>query len=90
MTETVASRQMTPEDLVEILRTSAGADDDLVLDASSLDESFLDLGFDSLALLESAAAIKRQFGVTIGDDEVGDLVTPRHLLDRVNRDLTAA
>jgi minimal PKS acyl carrier protein len=86
VTETVAS-QMTVEDLVEILATSAGADDDMMIDGSSLEEPFLELGYDSLALLETAAAIKRRFGVEIADDEVGDLDTPRALLERVNREL---
>lgn len=82
--------QMSLDDLIEILRACAGADEDVTLDGSVVDTPFDELGYDSLALLETASQVKRRFGVEIGDDEIGELATPRDLLDRVNRHLAAA
>jgi minimal PKS acyl carrier protein len=79
---------ITIEDVHRILVESAGAAGDWE-PREIIDESFETLGYDSLALIESAGLIKREYGVDIPDDEVTELETPRQLLDLVNTTLTA-
>ncbi|MGY6653673.1 acyl carrier protein [Amycolatopsis sp. TRM77291] len=73
---------MTLEDLKRILIDCAG-DDPGGLDGEILDTPFEDLGYDSLALMESAARIKRDFGVDLPEDDVAEVETPRDLLELV-------
>jgi act minimal PKS acyl carrier protein len=82
--------ELTIEGLKEIMREAAGEDDSVRVDTEILDTLFIDMGFDSLALLETVALIKRQYGVVIDDDELTDLDTPRALLAKVNSALTPA
>jgi act minimal PKS acyl carrier protein len=76
---------MNLDQLLDVLRRSAGASE--ALDGAAADEvmdvSFENLGYDSLALLETAAAIERDFGIRLDDEAVADAVTPRLLLDLV-------
>lgn len=83
-------RTMTLDDLRRILRECAGFDEGLRDDEAALDAAFEDLGYDSLALMESAARIQKEFGVVIPDDEITEVETPRALLGLVNGSLTAA
>ncbi|MER6343677.1 acyl carrier protein [Streptomyces sp. NPDC001595] len=76
--------ELTLDDLRRVLIACAGADDDIDLSGDILDVRFEDLGYDSLALMESAARIKQDYGVDISDDLLGDAETPRILLDVVN------
>jgi act minimal PKS acyl carrier protein len=80
----VASREVTIEDLKRILRESAGADKNVDLDDEILDIDFDALGYDSLALLETAARITREYGVTLDDEAVTSARTPRRFLGVVN------
>jgi len=80
----MSTSRLTIEDLKRIMRECAGEDDSISLDGEILDTPFLDLGYDSLALLETAALIKRQYGVTVSDDDLHGIETPRAFLDKVN------
>jgi act minimal PKS acyl carrier protein len=51
------------------------------------DVAFGDLGYDSLALLEMAARIGQEFGVSIPDDQIVRLHTPRAVLGVVEQAL---
>ncbi|GAA3983912.1 acyl carrier protein [Streptomyces sp. NBC_01352] len=75
---------ITLNDLVRVLTECAGADEDVALTAQKLDVPFTDLGYDSLALLETAALMKQRFGATLTDEDVTEIETPREFLDRVN------
>jgi minimal PKS acyl carrier protein len=75
------------DDLRRILREAAGEDDDLDLAGDIIDTPFVDLGFDSLALLETVSRVSREFAVALPDD-VESCDTPRAFLDEVNRSLT--
>ncbi|MGW0832494.1 acyl carrier protein [Streptomyces prunicolor] len=83
-------KTMTLDDLRRILRECAGFDEGLEDDEAALDAVFEDLGYDSLALMESAARIQKEFGVVIPDAEINEVETPRALLGLVNDSLTAA
>lgn len=77
------------DDLRRILVACAGEDDGIDLSGDILDTSFGDLGYDSLALMETAARIERDYGVALADDVIADARTPRDLLDLVNRAVPA-
>lgn len=51
---------------------------------------FDDLGYDSLALMETAARIEQEFGVCIPEEQVTEVKTPQQLLDLVNTSLVEA
>jgi len=80
----MAHADVTIADLRRVLREAAGAADNVDLDGDILDLEFADLGYDSLALLETAARISHEFGVKLDDDVVVDANTPRKLLTAVN------
>ncbi len=82
------NRQFTVDDLRTILRAAAGEEDGTTPDTDILDLSFEDLGYDSIALLETAGRIQREFGVELPDSLVTDARTPRVLIDAVNERLT--
>jgi act minimal PKS acyl carrier protein len=71
-------------DLIEILRDCAGQEDGVDLDGDVLDTPFTDLGYDSIALLETAGRVQQRCGVVISDDALPDADTPRRFLDLVN------
>ncbi len=82
--------ELTIEGFREILREAVGDDESVQLGDNGLDTPFEELGFDSLALLETVALIKRRCGVGVADDELTDVHTPRQLLTKVNAVLTTA
>jgi act minimal PKS acyl carrier protein len=75
---------LTFEQLHQTLVDCAGEDEDVVLGPDSLDRDFADLGYDSLALLETSAQLKSRYGIDISEDTIRDLRTPRALLDHAN------
>ncbi|WP_338693493.1 acyl carrier protein [Streptomyces sp. Q6] len=81
---------ITLNDLRQILAVCAGEDEDTAFDGTDLDTPFTDLGYDSLAMLETAAHVTQRFGVEIDDTELSDLRTPRQFLDGVNEVLARA
>lgn len=74
---------MTIDDLRTILVACAGESDG-VLDGDIRDVDFDELGYDSLALMETAARIRSDFGVTIPDERIAELRTPGEILELVN------
>jgi act minimal PKS acyl carrier protein len=75
----------TLADLCRILTEVAGTEQGVDLDGDILDTPFEDLGYDSLALLETSARIGQEFGRVLSDDAVVEALTPRIMLDLVNR-----
>ncbi|GAA2789656.1 acyl carrier protein [Saccharopolyspora taberi] len=84
----MTAKQFGIEDLKRILREGAGEGADL--DGDILDVPFEDLGYESLALLETGSRISREFGVELEETEMTDVDTPRALIDVVNAQLLAA
>ena len=80
---------MTLDDLRRVLIASGG-ESDADMGGDILDVPFADLGYDSLALIESAAQIGQEFGVDLPDERVIALETPRELLGLVNTSAEAA
>ncbi|GHF10217.1 acyl carrier protein [Streptomyces griseoluteus] len=79
--------EFTVEDLKRILVEGAGADEGVDLDSDILDTGFESLGYESLALLETAGRIEREFGITLDDEVFIDNPTPRELVAAVNAKL---
>jgi act minimal PKS acyl carrier protein len=76
--------QFTAEDLKRILRKCAGEDEGAAPGEEFLGTAFEELGYDSLALMETASHIEREFGVSLRDEEMAEIVTPGELVDFVN------
>ncbi|ADP79386.1 acyl carrier protein [Pseudofrankia inefficax] len=72
------------DELSAVFVECAGEDEGGEITPSSLDTTFEDLGYDSLALMEVTARISQRTGLAIPDDQVADLETPRALLDLIN------
>ena len=83
-------RQMTLRDLQDIMRECAGEDESAQSIEEAPDESFADLGYDSLALLETQARVKRVYGVDFSEDDLADITTPRGFVEFFNSLLLAA
>ncbi|MFD3682142.1 acyl carrier protein [Streptomyces sp. NPDC058613] len=78
------STTMTLDDLRRILAECVGVEDDSDLAGDILDVTFEDLGYDSLALLETTAAVGREFRVEIPEERSEEMQTPRGMIDLVN------
>ncbi|MGI5351734.1 acyl carrier protein [Streptomyces sp. CA-250714] len=83
--------EFTQRELAEKLLECAGEAEDVdIADESALDVPFLELGYDSLALLQVTGVIKREYGVELSDDAVVEAETPRLLLKMINANLPDA
>ncbi|MFC8920330.1 acyl carrier protein [Streptomyces sp. WAC05374] len=75
-------------DLTALLRECAGEDEGVDLDGDILDVLFIDLGYDSLALLQTTGRIERDFDLVLDEEAIDEADTPRAYLDLVNRALS--
>lgn len=80
----------TIDDLKAILREGAGADEGVDLDGDILDAEFDALGYESLAMLETAGRIEREYGISLDEEIFADARTPRALIALVNGHLPSA
>jgi minimal PKS acyl carrier protein len=78
---------MTLDDLRRILRRAAGEAEGADLDGDILDTEFAELGYDSIALMETGGQIERERGIRLDDDTMTSVPTPRALLALVNQRL---
>jgi act minimal PKS acyl carrier protein len=76
--------QLTLADLVTVMRGCAGEADGVNLDGDILDTEFDNLGYDSIAMLETTGCIQREYRIVLADDVVTAARTPRELIDLVN------
>jgi minimal PKS acyl carrier protein len=80
----MSDRQFTLEDLIRVLHEGAGVAEGVDLNGEIMDVDFADLGYDSIALLETAARIVRERVGPLDDDAAAGARTPRELLNLVN------
>lgn len=80
----MSDQAITLEVLTRTLREGAGTDENVELSGDVLDVEFSELGYDSLALLETAARLERDHGILLDDDAATSAKTPRELLELVN------
>ncbi|CAL9377481.1 acyl carrier protein [Streptomyces sp. NPDC029526] len=71
---------ITLQAVVRALRTAAGAGDGVDLDGDIADVTFSELGYDSIAVLETVGALEREYGFSLGDEAVHEAQTPGQLL----------
>ncbi|MGH6656854.1 MAG: acyl carrier protein [Actinocrinis sp.] len=71
------------EVLTRMLRESAGVEEGVDLDGDVLDTPFVEIGYDSLALLQVTGRIRREYGIDLPDDVVSDAETFRSLLETI-------
>ena len=83
----MAIRELDIEQLKRILIASAGVDHFISLNGGMLDTDFEDLGYESVALLETSRRIEIEFGITLDDMKFTEARTPRALLQLVNETL---
>lgn len=81
---TDVSSTMSIDDLRGILIACAGGDEADTLPGDIVGVSFDELGYDSLALMETAATLKRDHGVVISDDQLAEVRTPAEMLLLIN------
>lgn len=77
-------RKIALQDLIGIMREAAGEDDPATLSGDILDTPFDDLGYDSIAMLETASRIQVEYQVRLSDDSLFGAESPRQLIDLVN------
>ncbi len=85
----MTTRTFTIDDLRRILLAGAGADEHVDLGADIEHLRFADLGYDSLALLETSGRIEREFDVKLTED-LTESDTPHALVALVNKELDRA
>ncbi|MEU2791245.1 acyl carrier protein [Streptomyces sp. NPDC007100] len=81
---------LTVSDLFTLLRECAGEEESVDLGGDVEDVAFDNLGYDSLALLNTLGRIERDYGVRLGDDAVEKATTPRALIEMTNAALAGA
>jgi act minimal PKS acyl carrier protein len=83
----MTSGEFTIKDLRRILHEASGESADADVDLSTMDTDFIQLGYDSLALLETGSRIEREFAIKLDDSTLFDSPTPRALIEAVNAHL---
>ena len=86
----MSQSDFTLEDLKRVLLDAAGAPENGDLDGDILDLTFEDLGYDSIALLETVGCVERERGVSLEDSVVAEARTPRLFLEFVNGTVPAS
>ncbi|HEY0167791.1 MAG TPA: acyl carrier protein [Jatrophihabitans sp.] len=79
--------QISMEDLKRALREGSGVDESIDLDLKVETMTFEELGYDSLAILETGLRLGREHGVEIADDDLADVERPQELVSAINRAL---
>ncbi|MFI5782457.1 acyl carrier protein [Nocardia sp. NPDC051570] len=75
---------ITESDVLAALIASAGEPESEVPAEGLLDTTFEELGYDSLALIDSVSRLEKRFAVKIPDHLVADCRTFRELIERAN------
>lgn len=72
------------DDLRRIMRECAGEDENVDLAGPIGDDRFEELGYDSLAVLEIASRIQREYGIPMPDESIVEMTTPNEAVSYVN------
>jgi minimal PKS acyl carrier protein len=81
---------LTLDELKTVMLRCSGLPDQASVEGDIRDITFEDLGYDSLAVLEIASAMQRQYKIEISDESIETMTTPGAVLDFVNGALQAA
>ncbi|MFJ3927863.1 acyl carrier protein [Streptomyces sp. NPDC090022] len=82
--------QMELGDLARLLSECAGEAEGVdMTDPANLDKDWMDLGYDSISIIQTTSRIERDHDVLLDEDELGDADTPRRFLEMINAALSA-
>ena len=76
--------KVTIDDVRRILIACAGDVGISELHGEISTMKFDELGYDSLALIETAARVEQEFGVRLPEEQITELKTPQELVELVN------
>ncbi|MGI5368230.1 actinorhodin polyketide synthase [Streptomyces sp. A244] len=79
--------RVTMNDLKRALEEGSGVDEGIDLDTDLRTMAFSELGYDSLAVLETGLRLGRENNIELDDSVFADLDTPQQMLDAVNEAL---
>jgi minimal PKS acyl carrier protein len=79
---------MTLDGLRGVMR-ECGVDERIDLAGDIIDEQLVDLGYDSLAVLQILTVVRRETGANLPDSMFADLKTPRDILEAVGESVSA-
>jgi acyl carrier protein len=80
----------TLDHLKVIVQECSGVTDGASLDGDIIDQPLRELGYDSLAVLEIASRIQREYALNIPDEAIDGMKTARAIIDYVNTSLPVA
>lgn len=81
------SANMTFDDLKAVMSRCTGDVEELT--PENLGAAFTDIGYDSLAVLEIASQIQREYRLQIPDEAIEGMNSPQDVIDYVNASLSA-
>ncbi|MEU5627208.1 MULTISPECIES: acyl carrier protein [Streptomyces] len=79
--------RVTMDDLKRALEEGSGVEEGVNLDTDLKTMAFSELGYDSLAVLETGLRLGRENDVELDDTIFTDLDTPQQMLDAINEAL---
>jgi minimal PKS acyl carrier protein len=79
----MSATSFTLDDLKRVLIECSGISEGVDLSSDILDVDFDTLGYDSLALLETASRVERELGIELDESVLFGAKTPRALLDAI-------
>ncbi|MEU7213470.1 SRPBCC family protein [Streptomyces sp. NPDC044989] len=85
-----AMAELTLDELKRFLLSAAGDDESVELSGDILHVRLVDLGFDSLAVIDTLGRLERHFGVKLPEEATTEVETPADLLAAVNRQVAEA
>ncbi|MFW5415193.1 acyl carrier protein [Nocardiopsis sp. CNT-189] len=82
--------EFTLQELRNVVKAAVNADDLGEIGEETLDTEFIELGYDSLALLEVLSVIQREYGLRLPDEATESMQTPGEALAYINERFKAA
>ncbi|MFC0436773.1 acyl carrier protein [Kutzneria buriramensis] len=77
-------------ELKRVVESCVGTDNAAEIEESTLDVELVELGLDSLAVYEVVTRLQDELGITVSDEEIDGLRTPRQVLEFVGGRLATA
>lgn len=80
-------KQLDLPELLRIMRECAGEDESVSSRSDVAETDFAALGYDSLALMETATKVEQEYHVTIAEEQLASVRTPAEFIHVVNEQL---
>lgn len=77
--------ELTIDELKGFLLRAVGDDESIDLSGDILDANLTELGFDSLAIIDTTSRLEQHFKIKLPESETSGIETPRNFLDLVNQ-----